>query len=354
MAVSEENVLFGYIGEILNYEKDENIPVVSKDLDDCALIKISETESMAVTSDFVRGSGFSLFRMGLMNYYDAGYYLISANLSDLASMGAKPIGLTTILRYSPEMNDDDFKEVFKGMKEAADLHGARIIGGDVGSYKADVFAATAFGKVETKKALLRKNVKDGDLLCVTGQIGRPVAAMTYFEKVKPAGFELSHDEEQDLLDGWRRPPARVQEGLLLAEYGLANACQDVSDGLKATVETMSKLSGKHFTLHAADLPINPSAVKIADHLGIDPVHLASSASVDFELLFTVPPEKIEECKQRFAQAGLKMSVIGKTNAIGKNIVIDKDGTEKDLPGIAWNQQAGDTLLQSIITKKTGT
>jgi thiamine monophosphate kinase len=87
--ISDESTLFGYIGEILKYAHNPLLPITSRDMDDCALMKISDTESLAITSDFVRGSGFTLFGLGLMNYYDAGYYLISANISDLASTGAR-------------------------------------------------------------------------------------------------------------------------------------------------------------------------------------------------------------------------------------------------------------------------
>jgi thiamine-monophosphate kinase len=346
--ISDEQTLFNIIKDVLQYDSRKDLPVGVESMDDCALLKISDTESIAITSDFVRGSGFYLFDLGLLNYYDVGYYLISANLSDIASVGAKPIGLTTIVRYC-DMDDNDFREVFKGMKDAADKHNAQIIGGDIGGYKADVFAATAFGLVKTKNALLRKNVKDNDLLCVTGTVGKPITALTYFKEVKKLGFSLTPEEEEHILLSWKRPNARIDEGLLLSE-DLGNACQDVSDGLKATIEQMSSQSNKTFTVYADKIPIDPTTFKIAEFLKTDPVQIAISASVDFELLFTIPEERKKECLLKFQEKALKMTIIGEVNNEGRNILIDSDGKERQLPGVTWNQQSSSDYLKQIIGK----
>jgi thiamine-monophosphate kinase len=318
-------------------------------MDDCALLKISEKESLAITSDFIRGSGFYRFELGLLNYFDVGYYLISANLSDIASVGARPLGLTTVIRYA-DMDDTDFREVFNGMKTSADVHNVQIIGGDIGGHKADVFVATAFGIVDTEKALLRKNVKDDDLLCVTGVIGRPITALTYFKEVKNYGFSLDEEEEKRILNSWKRPAARINEGLLLSQQQFANACQDISDGLKATIEQMSELSGKTFTIYSNKIPIDIATIKLAEFLKIDPIQIAISASVDFELLFTIPKDKLQDCTDAFASQGFNMFIIGEVNNRNKNILIGLDETEKDLPGVTWKQQQSSDYLKQIIGK----
>jgi thiamine-monophosphate kinase len=346
--ISSEHSLFNIITNVLQYKTRSDLPIGVESMDDCALIRISENESMAVTSDFVRGSGFTLFGLGLLNYYDAGYYLISANLSDLASVGAKPIGLTTIIRYA-DMDDNDFKDVFQGMKDAADVHDAQIIGGDIGSYKADVFAATAFGLVKTKNALLRKNVKDGDLLCVTGVIGKPITALFYFKDLKKDGLNLSAEQEERLLLSWKKPNARVKEGMLLSN-GLGNACQDISDGLKATIEQMSNMSNKTFTVYESKIPIDDATKKVAEHLKIKPIRLAASASVDFELLFTIPKEKEAECIDAFKKAGLNMAVIGHVNNSGKNILVSDNGDEGEIPGITYDHRPITEILSDIKNK----
>lgn len=347
--ISNETVLFDIIKSILTYTESGDVQAGVESADDCALIRISDQDSIAITSDFVRGSGFTLFRLGYLNYYDVGYYLIAANLSDLAAVGAKPIGLTTIVRYG-NMDDEDFRQVFQGMKAAADASNAKIIGGDIGSYTNDVFAATAFGWVKTNKALLRKNARDGDLLCITGTIGKPISAILYFKELKPAGFVLETWQENLLLDSWKRPKARIEEGLILS--GFANACQDVSDGLKATIDQLSKTSGKTFTIYEDKLPITGPTRAIALHWNIEPAHIALSASVDFELLFTISPEKLESCQETFNQREMSMTVIGEVNNIGKNQMLNTAGQLQKIPGVAWDHRPIQEIIEEIKKDKS--
>lgn len=351
MNVSDEMVRLQILKRIfsdrINSEPDQKIQIGVESMDDAALIKISSTESLVIASDFIRGSGFYLFQMGYLNYFDMGYYLIAANISDIAAMGATPLALTTIFRYTDHVSDEEFQSCFEGMKAAAKFYRVEIIGGDIGGHTADVFAATAIGLVHTEKALLRKNVGDTDLLCVTGEIGRAITALTYFKKVKLLGFELNSGEEEDLLKAWRRPVARVAEGLLLSENRLATACQDVSDGLKSTIEQLSSISGKTFTVYADRLPINEATKRMASFLDIEPTRIAISASNDFELAFTISREKEKICKQLFDENGRRLTVIGEVNSEGKNLWVNERGEKTGLPGVSWKQQTDDYLSKII-------
>lgn len=326
---------------------DARVELSTKDIDDAALIRISDDECLAVASDFVRGSGFYLFQMGLLNYFDIGYYLIVANVSDIAAMGARPFVVLTVVRYSDEIGDEEFVQVFQGIRAAADAVGVEVIGGDIGGYSADVFAATALGTVPSGKALLRRNAQVGDLVCVTGTIGLAITALTYFKEVKPKGLTLSSTEEERLLRSWKRPVAHIREGLLLSEHGLANAAQDISDGLKATIEQMSAVAHKGFTIHAEKLPIDDATKRVAEFVGVDPVQIAVSASVDFELMFTIPRDRFTRCADLFEENSVECIVIGEVNADGVNVIVHSDGKRSEIPGLAWKQQ-GDGYLKAIV------
>jgi thiamine-monophosphate kinase len=348
--ISDESVRLNILKNILadtNDNLSQNVIVSVESMDDAALIRISDEQSLVIASDFVRGSGFYLFELGYLNYFDVGYYLIAANVSDIAAMGAKPLGLTTVIRYAKSMTDEEFQQIFDGMKTAADCFSVKIVGGDIGGHSADVFAATAFGLVKNDLALLRKNVQDNDLLCVTGKIGIPITALTYFKEVKQQGFSLSPEEEEKILLSWKRPSPKIKEGLILSENKIANACQDVSDGLKATIEQISSISGKTFTINYEKLPIDETTQKMASFLGTDVLQIAISSSVDFELMFTMSPDKQDLCSQLFEQNGCTYSIIGKVNSLGKNVLINENGQPIDLPGVAWKQQTGDYLKEII-------
>jgi thiamine-monophosphate kinase len=350
--VSDEMVRLGMVKTILGGARqsiwaDSLIQAGVQDMDDAALVRWTDTESLVVTTDFVRGSGFYLFELGRLDYFDVGFYLIGANLSDIAAMGARPFALLTVIRYKNELDDRDFVAIFEGMKAAADACKVRIIGGDIGGHTSDVFSATALGLVKTENALLRRNVRDNDLLCVTGTVGLAITALTYFKRVKPLGFILPEEEEKRILLSWRRPKPRVNEGQILSENRLAHACQDVSDGLKATVEQMSAASGRTFTIYAERLPIDPTTRAMAEFLGEDCVHIACSASVDFELLFTMSRDIEQRCTRLFEEAGCTYTVIGEVNDGERNIIVDAEGKKKELPGIPWVQQTGDYLSDIV-------
>lgn len=349
--ISDETTRLKTLKNILLKDNNEGlnplIQVSVESLDDAALIKISEEESIVVASDFIRGSGFYLFQLGYLDYFDIGYYLIAANLSDIAAMGAEPFALTTVIRYKKEMTDEQFSQIVRGIKAAANFFNVQIIGGDIGGYSTDVLAATALGTVKTENALLRKGVKNNDLLCVTGAIGLPITALVYFKEVKPLNFSLSIQEEEKILLSWKRPVARIKEGLLLSKNKVANACQDISDGLKATIQQMSDASNKTFTVYSDRLPIDETTKKIASFLDTDSVKIAVSASVDFELMFTISPEQERFCSELFKKYGCNYSVIGEVNSLNKNILLDSSGNQLELPGVEWKQQTGDYLKEII-------
>jgi thiamine-monophosphate kinase len=353
VAVSDEFTRIAMLQTIVANEHRSNsiIQVGVRELDDAAVVRVSDVESLIIASDFVRGSGFYLFELGLLNYFDIGYYLIVANLSDLAAMGARPTGLTTIIRYSKKMSDEDFKEVFRGMDAAVKEYSTEIVGGDIGGYSEDVFAATAFGFMKTSQVLLRSNVHQGDLLCLTGEIGLPITALLYFKEVRQKGFQLPAHEEERILQSWRRPKARIAEGSLLADSGLGHACQDISDGLKATIEQISALSGRTFTVRESVLPIDPLTRSLAEFLHVPASQIAMSASVDFSLVFTISPAEEESCREQFTRNGFSLHVIGQVNSCGKNLLVYENGDEHVLPGIIWAQQTGDYLGEIIGRQK---
>lgn len=317
------------------------------EMDDAALIEISPDYSLVITSDFVRGSGFYLFTLGHLNYFDVGYYLVTANVSDIAAMGARPCGALNVVRYADSVTDAEFCEIMNGIRSAADEYEITIVGGDIGGHSADVFAATVFGFMKTSQALFRSRAQIGDRVCLTGTIGKPITALLYFKSAKPLGFALSADEEEEVLAAWKRPRARITEGVLLSTNRLANACQDISDGLKATILQMSAASDKGFKIYEERLPISEGTKKLAAFQNTTPAQIAMSASVDFELLFTVPPGKIGECKTTFAKAGLKCIEIGEITVEKENTLVRSDGRVEPLPGVPWKQQTGDDYLKAI-------
>lgn len=341
-----ESSRFEILKEIFKFNSFSNILGVGS-FDDAAVIEINKDTSLIIASDFVRGSGFSMFRYGLMNYEDIGYYLIIANISDMAAMGCKPVGLTNVFRYTHELTNNEFKAVLEGMKKACVKYDTEIVGGDIGSYQSNVLAATAFGFMAKDKVLLRSGAKKGDLLCLVGDIGLPFTALLYFEKAKKEGAKLKSDEEKILQESWCKPTAEVDCGVLLSDNRLANSCQDVSDGLKASIEQISKASKLSFEIYEDSLPINEITKKVATFLDVCPTAMALSASVDFSLLFTIPPEKLEKTRQILSSNDIALFVIGKEKEHNENVIIDSNSEIRPIPGLKWDHKSGSVSEQFL-------
>jgi thiamine-monophosphate kinase len=194
--------------------------------------------------------------------------------------------------------------------------------------------------------LLRKNVEPDQVICVTGTVGRAFAARVYFEYARSEGLKLEGRLEDELRMAWKRPKARVRESKIIRTH--ATACQDVSDGLKATIEQLvsAKLLGANIVEDA--LPIDESTRRVAEFYGIRPAQLAMSASVDFELLFTVPTWHLDSLLDEFGDRQLKVTKIGTTTNTGVCRLLCADGRViSPLPGMVWKSQFGDVIKDAL-------
>lgn len=309
--------------------------------DDGAVVRCSGDFDLVVASDYVRGSEFSMYRLGHLDYYDLGYYLSVANISDLAAMGAVPVALLTVVRYADEMTQSEFIDVMRGIADGAQQYGASVIGGDTGAAERLILSATAFGIIDQGRSLLRSGARAGDGLYVTGEIGNAGAALIYFSRLEPQGRNAPVEVRERLLRAWRRPEAQVEVGRIAAMRRGVSACQDVSDGLYATLEDLGRNSGVGFMIDAHALPISSAVRWVADAVGADPVSLACSASVDFELLFTVTPGEERAVVAELARAHV-VTRIGTVTA-DTTLSLSSDGIVRPLVAVPWRHQTDDPV-----------
>jgi len=156
-----ESDVFNLLAKVFP-ESDERIACGVLDKDDCAIVPISESESFVFTADAVRGKNFSLAQKGLLNYFDLGYYLVMANLSDIAAMGAIPVSFLDIFRWDKETELPEIEGFLNGMRAALVRYNVPLVGGDTGSYPLEFMAGFAVGRGETDKLLRRKGARLGD------------------------------------------------------------------------------------------------------------------------------------------------------------------------------------------------
>lgn len=323
---------------------DTHATVGLEALDDCAVVPISPEIDLIVGTDFVRGEGFHLFSLGLLSRFDIGYYLVGANASDLAAMGATPLGLVSVVRYQDNLSDADFEQIMSGIIDACGEFKLPLLGGDTGSYETSVLSATALGLCAHGRALLRSRGRPGDRLFLTGDVGVAGAAIAYFLRAKPAGCNLGSELEGRLIDRWKRVDPALSRGQLLVSERLSTCAIDTSDGLKASCKQIAKASGVDVIVNATSIPIHADVIQVAQFLKVDPVALALGDSVDFRLLFSTPLELIPRLQKMFSDQGWPLFDVGYFREAADllnpvALLQQSDNTLSEMPGVEWAQSA---------------
>jgi thiamine-monophosphate kinase len=247
--------------------------------------------------------------------------LLRRNLSDLAAMGAEPLGylLTTAL---PNSVSEAWLRVFaEGLRADQEEFGFFLLGGDSAStYNGSAFSATLIGHVAPGEALRRNGARPGDEIWVTGTIGD--AAL---------GLRARRGELQDatgfLIERSMLPAPRL--GLQLAN--IANAAIDVSDGLVQDLGHICKASGVDAVVWSHLVPSSRQAAVFGDAT----LEARLTDGDDYELLLAVPAEKADALKS--ACGALPVTKIGRlTKGDGAVNVQDRSGTKLKFTKPGWS------------------
>ncbi|TRW16991.1 thiamine-phosphate kinase [Glacieibacterium frigidum] len=205
---------------------------------------------------------------------DVAWKLLAVNLSDLAAMGAEPVGVLLGLTLGGHEDDDWLRGFVAGLGRALTHFEVALLGGDTVRWGgAAVLGCTAVGQVPHGCALGRDGVRVGDAVWVSGTIGDAGRGLAV------ARGEAPHDKR--LLDRYRRPNPRLALGRALV--GTATACMDVSDGVLIDAQRLAAASGVGIELDLAALPVTGDCDE-AERL------IRATAGDDYELLFTAAPD----------------------------------------------------------------
>jgi len=263
--------------------------------DDCALLRPTEGECVAMTVDtLVEGVHF----LAGTDPEGLGHKSLAVSLSDLASMGARPAWVSLALTL-PRSDETWLAAFAKGLLALAERHGVELVGGDTTRGPLSI-TVQAMGFVREKDALRRSAARVGDGIYLTGDLGLAGLGL----EIVLGKTRLRAPEAVAKLE---RPEPRVQAGMALA--GLANACIDVSDGLAADLGHMLEGGGVGATLDWAALPL-PSAIRRHIAAGGDE-WMPLRAGDDYELCFTVAAARENELAARMAEFDCSCVRIGR-------------------------------------------
>jgi thiamine-monophosphate kinase len=303
-----ERALIARISKLL--AKPGNNVIVGAGEDDCAVLDIGGEEYLLITTDMLhRKTDFPLRMSG----EQIGWMSVAVNLSDLASKGGRPLGVLMAMGIPPDTELGFVEEIAKGMANCASRFGTQIIGGDTDSHDELTMAGTALGLVKKELLIRRSGAREGDIVCVTGALGSAGAALLALDKEMKVS--------QDILNALFEPVPRIHEGMALAESRAVSSMMDISDGLALSLHDLSKASGVGFKIYENRLPVLPDVKRLFK--GEELLEAVVYTGGDFELLFTVAQDRIEE-----ARKACPLTVIGEV--IEEGIFIERAGRLEEL------------------------
>ncbi len=245
--------------------------------------------------------------------------LLRVNLSDLAAMGAEPVGYLLALVLPNDLAEDWLEAFAAGLADDQEAFGLTLLGGDMVATPGPLtLSLTALGEVDEGRALRRSGAREGDLVYLSGSVGDAALGLQVL-KGKLTGLGQAHREA--LLDRYRLPRPRLELGQALA--GVASAATDVSDGLVADLEHVCRASGVAAVIEAPLLPLSPAAEAALEvNAALRPQLLAGD---DYEILATVPPAGKAKAEAAAAASGVAFTRIGEIRAGSGADLLDGDG-----------------------------
>lgn len=272
--------------------------------DDCALVKVPDNLSVAISTDtLVAGTHF----LADANPAWVAHKALASNISDLAAMGATPSWVSLALTM-PEPDEAWLAPFCTAFFELADYYGVQLIGGDTTKGPLSI-TLTVQGLVDADKALRRDGANIGDWVYVSGELGDSKAGLDVVLdnhlRTKPFAAQL---EQRHYL---ATPRVLVGQALL----NLASSAIDISDGLISDIQHILQRSKVGVSLDVAQLPVSNELIQFVGST-VAAQQYALTSGEEYELCFTVPEQNKGSIESALAHCGAKITCIGQIRPQG--------------------------------------
>jgi thiamine-monophosphate kinase len=327
---------FALIDQLTNQFENRNPNTLLGIGDDAAVIALSETESLLLSTDsLVEGVHFNLMYMPLKHL---GYKAVAVNVSDICAMNGIPEQITVSIAVSSKFSLEALEELYEGIKLACEHYKIDLIGGDTTSSRAGLMINIAVvGRAQKDKIAYRSGAKEYDLLVVTGDLGAAYMGLQLLEREKEV-FQANPNIQPDLdghdyiIERQLKPEARVDIIQYLKELEVVPTSMiDISDGLASEILHICKASKVGCYLYDEKIPIDAKTSMTAIDFNLDPSTCALNGGEDYELLFTVKQEDFEK-----VNSNPNMTIIGHITDEKDGIYfIDRSGSAITLKAQGW-------------------
>ncbi|MFX0133566.1 MAG: thiamine-phosphate kinase [Candidatus Hodarchaeota archaeon] len=287
--------------------------------EDTGVIDLSNDKVLIVTTDLI---GKKTHMPPEMTHRQMGRKSVIVNISDLAAMGAKPLGLVMSIGLPSDLDAEDLKEIAIGMNEAAEEYETCVFGGDTNMADDVILAGTAIGIIKKEELLTRHSAKSGDIVAVTGYIGSSATGL----QILIRNLAVSPEIKKKLTKYTLEPKAQLKIANQLSKIKGITASGDITDGLAWELHKIAAASGCGIEIEENKLPILEETKKVSKEFDLDLMELIMHIGEDFELILTIDPKKWEKIQEICNKNNVKITQIGSVIE-KKNVVsmIDKNG-----------------------------
>lgn len=282
---------FGLIDHITRVVELTQSSTVKGIGDDAAVLDFSGNKTLVSTDLLLEGIHFDLRYVPLKHL---GYKAVQVNLSDIYAMNGIATQITFSIGLSSKFPLEAVEELYAGALLACNKYNVDLVGGDTSASKQGlIISVTSIGYAKTEDIVYRNGAQEGDLVCVSGDLGGAYVGLQLLEREKRIFLEnpsIQPDlEGKDyIVERQLKPEARRDIIQLLASLGVKpTAMIDVSDGLASEILHICSASGRGCKLYEEKIPIDQMAYDTAREFALDPTVCALNGGEDYELLFTI-------------------------------------------------------------------
>lgn len=297
--------------------------------DDAAVLQPPEGEDLVLTTDTI-SAGVHFLPDDPAD--TVARKLLRVNLSDLAAMGARPLGYLLAAGLAEDVEEAWIAAFAQGLAEDQEIYGIGLLGGDTTVLAGPTtLSLTAVGAAPRGRVLQRGGAAAGDEVFVSGTVGD--AALGLLVLTGKIVVERPEDEAW-LTERYRLPRPRVTLGRSLLERALASAAIDISDGLVADLGHICEASGLGAEMRAPSLPLSTAGQRLIEG-DPDLFVTALTGGDDYELAFTVPPERAHELAALASALDLPLTRVGRMVSGDGVRVLGADGRPVTLASAGW-------------------
>jgi len=308
-------------GDLSRYKMPQGLEIIKGIGDDAAYWKSGDFGYCVTSDTLVENVHFKLM------YFLAdklGEKAVAVNLSDIAAMGANPMGMLINLGVTNDITEKWINDFYDGITKLALKYNCPVIGGDIVKSEILNISVTCIGykklNIKNKNIFLnRESVNPGDLVYVSGYLGNSKAGLEILNLLKT---DLN-DSEIYLINSHLTPVPRIELGIDLNEIGITS-CIDISDGLLLDSSRLADSSIVNININSSMLPISGELKVIFPE---EYKNFALGGGEDYELLFTASPNNQENIQKIAEKNELNLSIIGEVNNGNGEIMLDGSLTD---------------------------